>query len=207
MRTTLTTVCGVTCLRANSSPADCASRRPSELRRPKISTTRRVAAAGAAPGSAAGVTTVAAAGPGTPAAGAAVAMARNEVSFWGTPSSSTWTSPSCRSVTSLPFLSRTMRSSATTSAPDTKRGAAAGAWGGGGAWANANDASRKTPETTEPAICFDMLPPEARNRFRRSRYGRDAGSGYASGRRALEPQTLSTLWYRRPGAPGAEETT
>ena len=65
MRTTVTTVCGVTCLRANSSPADCASRRPSELSLPKISTTRRVAAAaGAAPGSAAGVATVAAEGPG-----------------------------------------------------------------------------------------------------------------------------------------------
>ena len=71
MRTTVTTVCGVTCLRANSSPADCASRRPSELSLPKMSTTRRVAAAaGAAPGSAAGVATVAAAGPGAPADGA-----------------------------------------------------------------------------------------------------------------------------------------
>ena len=147
MRTTVTTVCGVTCLFANSSPADCASRRPSELSRPKMSTTRRVATGAAARRRARPPAWLPPRPrrPGRRGAGDAVGMARNEVSFWRTPSSSTWTSLSCRSVTSLPFLSRTTRSSATTSAPDTKRGAVAGAWGAGGAWAKAK---RRQKENT-----------------------------------------------------------
>ena len=114
-RTTVTTVGGATCLRANSSPADCASRRPSELSRPKASTTRRAAPS---------VPTEGAAAPGaTPAEGAG-GTARNDVSFWGTPPSRTSISPSWRSVTSLPFLSRTTRSRATTSVPALNCGVA-----------------------------------------------------------------------------------